>query len=89
MIEANPENPRGAVEDDASFERLVSSIAEVGILVPIVVREMPSGRYQLVDGERRFLAARKLRLSKVPAHVLSGSVNKHMYLRKYMRFICI
>jgi hypothetical protein len=83
LIDANPENPRGTVEEDASFERLVSSIDEVGILVPIVVREMPSGRYQLVDGERRFLAAQKLRLSRVPAHVLSASVNRQN-LRKYM-----
>ena len=83
QIDANPDNPRGTVREDASFERLVSSIGEVGILVPIVVREMPSGRYQLVDGERRFLAAQKLRLSKVPAHVLSVSVTKQN-LRKYM-----
>jgi hypothetical protein len=83
LIDASPENPRGTVEEGASFDRLVSSIAEVGILVPIVVREMASGRYQLVDGERRFLAAQKLRLPKVPAHVLSGSVNRQD-LRKYM-----
>src|ERR1700722_9469486 len=34
LIEPSPENPRGIVSEDASFERLVSSIAEVGILVP-------------------------------------------------------
>lgn len=83
LIEASPENPRGSVEEDASFERLVSSIAEVGILVPIVVREMAAGRFQLVDGERRYLAAKKLRLPKVPAHVLSSGLNKQD-LRKYM-----
>ena len=83
LIEASPENPRGSVEEDASFERLVSSIHEVGILVPIVVREMADGRYQLVDGERRFLAAKKLRLPKVPAHVLSSGLN-NQNLRKYM-----
>ncbi|MGA9627720.1 MAG: ParB N-terminal domain-containing protein [Bryobacteraceae bacterium] len=83
LIEVSPENPRGTVEQDASFERLVSSIGEVGILVPIVVREMASGRFQLVDGERRFLAAQRLRLPKVPAHVLKGSVNKQN-LRRYM-----
>lgn len=83
LIQASPENPRGTVEEDASFERLVSSIAEVGVLVPIVVREMASGRFQLVDGERRFLAAQRLRLPKMPAHVLKGNVNKQN-LRKYM-----
>jgi ParB-like nuclease domain len=83
LIEASPENPRGSVDEDASFERLVSSIAEVGILVPIVVREMSPGRFQLVDGERRFLAAKKLRLPKVPAHVLSSGLSGPN-LRKYM-----
>ena len=51
------------MEEDASFERLVSSIAEVGILVPIVLREMANGRFQLVDGERRFS---RLRSSAYP-----------------------
>jgi hypothetical protein len=83
LIEPSPENPRGVVAEDASFERLVSSIAEVGILVPIVVRELSSRRFQLVDGERRFLAAKKLRVTKVPAHVLSGAVEKQD-LRKWM-----
>jgi hypothetical protein len=83
LIEPSPENPRGTVDEDASFERLVSSIAEVGILVPIVVRELGSQRFQLVDGERRYLAAKKLRISKVPAHVLSGAVGKQD-LRKWM-----
>lgn len=81
-IEASPDNPRGTVQTDASFERLVSSIAEVGILVPLVVRELPSGKFQLVDGERRFLAAHRLRLDKVPAHVMHGT--RRESLRKYM-----
>jgi ParB family transcriptional regulator, chromosome partitioning protein len=81
-IEASPDNPRGTVQTDASFERLVSSIAEVGILVPLVVRRKPSGKYQLVDGERRFLAAHRLRLGDVPAHVMFDTHRES--LRKYM-----
>jgi ParB/RepB/Spo0J family partition protein len=83
QIKPSPENPRGVVSEDGSFERLVSSIAEVGILVPIVVRELGPERFQLVDGERRYMAARKLRVSRVPAHVLSGAVEKRD-LRKWM-----
>jgi hypothetical protein len=82
-IEPSPENPRGVVAEDASFERLVSSINEVGILVPIVVREINQQRFQLVDGERRFMAAKKLRIARVPAHVLSGTADKQD-LRKWM-----
>jgi hypothetical protein len=81
-IEASPDNPRGTVQTDASFERLVSSIDEVGILVPLVVRRMPSGKYQLVDGERRFLAAHRLRRPEVPAHVIKDTHPES--LRKYM-----
>jgi ParB/RepB/Spo0J family partition protein len=86
-IEASLGNPRGTVEKDASFERLVSSIDRVGILVPLVVRELakPKGtvKYELVDGERRFLAARELELDKVPAHILQTDVSRRE-LRKLM-----
>jgi ParB/RepB/Spo0J family partition protein len=82
-IEPSPENPRGKVNIDASFERLVSSIDEVGILVPLVVRSLTNGKYQLVDGERRYLAAKQLRLGKVPAHVVS-KVPTSESLRKFM-----
>jgi hypothetical protein len=77
-IQANPANPRGVVEKDESFERLVSSIRREGILVPLVVSELspPRGeiKYQLVDGERRFRAAKELGLATAPAHVLRGRV---------------
>ncbi|MGA3068746.1 MAG: ParB N-terminal domain-containing protein [Terracidiphilus sp.] len=82
-IEPSPDNPRGQVNFDASFERLVSSINEVGILVPLVVLQLESGKYRLVDGERRYLAAKQLRLGKVPAHILSSD-DTNDSLRKYM-----
>ena len=39
-IRPSAENPRGTVKQDASFERLVSSIKEAGILVPLVLRRL-------------------------------------------------
>jgi ParB/RepB/Spo0J family partition protein len=84
QIEPSPDNPRGDVEKDASFDRLVSSISEVGdVLVPIVVRRLGPKKYQLVDGERRFLAARQLRKEDIPAHVISHTVGASD-LRKWM-----
>jgi hypothetical protein len=75
-IQPSAHNPRGEVEKDDSFERLVASIDRVGILVPLVVSELPKARgvikYELVDGERRFRAARELGRKTVPAHVLRG-----------------
>ncbi len=84
QIERSPDNPLGEVERDASFDRLVSSISEVGdVLVPIVVRRIAQRRYQLVDGERRFLAAKQLRKDDIPAHVISHQVGTGD-LRKWM-----
>jgi hypothetical protein len=76
-IQPTPDNPRGVVEKDESFERLVASIANVGILVPLVVTPLSKShsgiKYELVDGERRFRAAKELGKKTVPAHVLHGS----------------
>lgn len=86
-IRASLNNPRGSVEKDASFQRLVASIDRVGVLVPIVVRELgrPTNdiRYELVDGERRFLAAQELRRPTIPAHVLETDASQAK-LRKLM-----
>jgi hypothetical protein len=74
-ISPSASNPRGTVEKDESFDRLVSSISEVGILVPLVVKELQGAgpaRFELVDGERRYWAAKELAKDKVPAHVLKG-----------------
>lgn len=75
-IKPSEHNPRGGVEKDASFERLAASIERVGILVPLVVSILPKPegdiRYELVDGERRFRAAKELGRKTVPAHVLRG-----------------
>ena len=63
-IDTNPWQPRHdfAVEELAG---LAASIKEHGILQPLVVTELPNGRYQLIAGERRFRAAKQAGLSKV------------------------
>lgn len=75
-IQPSKHNPRGVVEKDESFERLIASIDRVGILVPLVVSQLPKAqgaiKYELVDGERRFRAAKELGRETVPAHVLHG-----------------
>ncbi|HVS67892.1 MAG TPA: ParB/RepB/Spo0J family partition protein, partial [Mycobacteriales bacterium] len=67
-IEPNPRQPRDVFDEEAMAE-LVTSIREVGVLQPVVVRELEAGRYQLVMGERRFRASREAGLSVVPAIV--------------------
>ncbi len=67
-IEPNPRQPREAFDEEAMAE-LVTSIREVGVLQPVVVRAIADGRYQLVMGERRLRASREAGLSVVPAIV--------------------
>jgi ParB family chromosome partitioning protein len=67
-VAPNPRQPRGAFDDDALGE-LAASIREVGVLQPIVVRDVDAGRYELVMGERRWRAARLAGLEMVPAIV--------------------
>lgn len=66
-IRANARQPR-QVFDEEDLNELVASIGEVGVLQPIVVREVEDG-YELVMGERRWRACRLAGLTMVPAIV--------------------
>jgi ParB family transcriptional regulator, chromosome partitioning protein len=67
-ITANPRPPREVFDEEAMAE-LVESIREVGLLQPIVVRELAADRYELVMGERRWRAAMQAELVAIPAIV--------------------
>lgn len=71
-ITVNPRQPR-QVFDEEAMEELASSIREVGVLQPVVVRplDLPAGgaRYELVMGERRWRASILAGMSRVPAIV--------------------
>jgi ParB family chromosome partitioning protein len=67
-IEANPWQPRSKFDEEA-LEELAESIKEIGIIQPITVRVLENGKYQLITGERRYRAARKIGLKKIPAYV--------------------
>ncbi len=86
-IRPSPHNPRGEIEKNENYQRLVASIDKNNVLVPIVVRELanPKGEveFELVDGERRYWAARECNKEVVPAHVLSAT-NSLGNLRKLM-----
>jgi ParB family transcriptional regulator, chromosome partitioning protein len=57
--------------DEASLDTLASSIKELGVLQPILVRESPDGSYELIAGERRWRASRRAGLSRIPAIIRS------------------
>ncbi|MCC3766512.1 ParB/RepB/Spo0J family partition protein [Streptomyces sp. UNOC14_S4] len=67
-ITPNPRQPREVFDEDALAE-LVTSIREVGLLQPVVVRQFAPERYELIMGERRWRACREAGLERIPAIV--------------------
>jgi ParB family chromosome partitioning protein len=67
-IAPNPRQPRRTFDEDA-LDELAASITEVGLLQPVVVRNLGGGRYELVMGERRWRASRQAGLDFIPAIV--------------------
>ncbi|MDU0299252.1 ParB/RepB/Spo0J family partition protein [Streptomyces sp. PAL114] len=67
-ITPNPRQPREVFDEDALAE-LITSIQEVGLLQPVVVRQVGGGRYELIMGERRWRACREAGLDAIPAIV--------------------
>ncbi|MFF5127435.1 ParB/RepB/Spo0J family partition protein [Streptomyces syringium] len=65
-ITPNPRQPREVFDEDALAE-LVTSIREVGLLQPVVVRQLAPERYELIMGERRWRACREAGLEKIPS----------------------
>jgi ParB family chromosome partitioning protein len=68
QVSPNQVQPRQVFDEDAMAE-LVHSIMEVGLLQPVVVRQTSGNSYELVMGERRWRAAQKAGLEKIPAIV--------------------
>ncbi|VUW99528.1 ParB/RepB/Spo0J family partition protein [Blautia obeum] len=61
-----PDNPF-KVTLDTEMERLIESIAETGIIAPIIVRPTENGKYEIVSGHRRKYACEYLGMATVPA----------------------
>ncbi|MCT2589223.1 ParB/RepB/Spo0J family partition protein [Streptomyces sp. N2-109] len=74
-ITPNPRQPREVFDEDALAE-LVASIKEVGLLQPVVVRQLAPGRFELIMGERRWRACREAELEVIPAIVRATDDDK-------------
>ena len=68
LIRSNPTQPRTRF-DPASIKSLAASLADAGMVQPLIVRPLADGRYELIAGERRWRAAREAGLQTVPAIV--------------------
>lgn len=71
LIRRNPRQPRRAIDSEA-LEELAASISAVGIVQPVIVRKIDEG-YELIAGERRWLAAQKAGFTIIPAIIRAAS----------------
>lgn len=78
-IEPNREQPRKDF-DEAAISELADSIAEHGLIQPIVVKPTIDGRYMIIAGERRWRACRMAGLNEVPVVVKSADEQTVMEL---------
>ena len=78
-VEPNRDQPRQDF-DEEELQTLADSISVHGIIQPLTVRELPSGYYQIIAGERRWRAARLAGLSDVPVVVIEADDKKAMEL---------
>jgi ParB family transcriptional regulator, chromosome partitioning protein len=67
-IRQNPRQPRTQFDEQA-LEELAASIREHGIIQPLIVSQQGDGQYELIAGERRWRAAQRAGLDRVPAIV--------------------
>jgi len=67
VSEFNTRKDLEAGVEDASLDDLANSIREKGLLSPITVMKRDDGNYDLVAGQRRFLACKKIGLKTIPA----------------------
>ena len=78
-VEPNPDQPRQDF-DEEELQALADSISVHGVIQPLTVRQLPSGYYQIIAGERRWRAARLANISEVPVVVMEADDRKAMEL---------
>ncbi len=61
------------VRDDFDMELLIQSVLDYGVMLPIMVRPMKNGQYEIVSGHRRVHACEKAGIDKIPAFIRSMS----------------
>jgi len=72
VSEFNTRKDLGAGTEDTGLDDLANSIQEKGLLNPIMVRKKENGKYDLIVGQRRFLACKKIDLKTIPSIIRDG-----------------
>ena len=78
-VEPNRAQPRQDF-DEEELEALAESVSQHGIIQPLTVRQLDSGSYQIIAGERRWRAARMANRTEVPVVVMEADDKKTMEL---------
>lgn len=78
-VEPNPDQPRQDF-DPEELQALADSISVHGVIQPLTVRQLPSGYYQIIAGERRWRAARLAEQTEIPAVIIEADDKKAMEL---------
>lgn len=78
-IDPNKDQPRKHFDFEA-LQTLAESIKENGVLQPLLVRPLPSGRYQIVAGERRWRASKMAGLDELPVLIRELSDSQTMQI---------
>ena len=68
LIETNPRQPRKDF-DETALQELAASIRIHDIIQPITVAKLPTGKYRLISGERRFRAGRIAGIKDIPVYI--------------------
>ena len=68
QIEANPNQPRREFDQEA-LQELANSIAQLGIVQPITLRQIADDHFQIIAGERRWRASQLAGLTAIPAYI--------------------
>jgi ParB family transcriptional regulator, chromosome partitioning protein len=79
LIDPNPDQPRTRFPE-GKLDELARSIRANGLVQPILLRRMATGRYQIVAGERRWRASQRAGLHKVPSVIRSIADDKLLEL---------
>lgn len=72
QIKPNPDQPRTTFDEDA-LDELATSIKELGIIQPLSLRKTGPDSYQIIAGERRYRAAMRAGLTRVPAYIRTAN----------------
>ena len=76
-ISINPFQPRSSFNKE-KLDELVISIKNIGLIQPITVKKISKNKYQLISGERRLRAFKKLNLNKIPCYIRKVNDNQSL-----------